>query len=108
MRGNENKPGQPGLWDQPEHRKRAPDLPRRRRTSTPATRDAPSTPSMARPAIDPLWTVDDVAAFLGVPKATIYGWRTAGKGPRGFRVGKHLRWHPRTVFDWSLRLEDGQ
>jgi hypothetical protein len=50
--------------------------------------------------------VDDVSAVLGVPKATIYGWRTAGKGPKGFRVGKHLRWHPRTVFEWSLRLED--
>jgi hypothetical protein len=52
--------------------------------------------------------VDDVSAFLGVPKGTIYGWRTAGKGPKGFRVGKHLRWHPRTVFEWSLRLEDEQ
>ncbi|UMG94386.1 helix-turn-helix domain-containing protein [Nocardioides sp. TF02-7] len=52
--------------------------------------------------------MDDVAAFLGVPKKTIYSWRTAGKGPKGFRVGKYLRWHPRTVHEWSLRQEDDQ
>jgi predicted DNA-binding transcriptional regulator AlpA len=52
--------------------------------------------------------VDDVAVFLGVPKKTIYAWRTAGKGPKGFRVGKHLRWHARTVFAWSLQQEDEQ
>jgi predicted DNA-binding transcriptional regulator AlpA len=52
--------------------------------------------------------VDDVAAFLGVPKKTIYSWRTIGQGPKGFRVGKHLRWHPRTVLEWSMRQEDDQ
>ena len=52
--------------------------------------------------------MDDVSIFLGVPKRTIYAWRTAGKGPKGFRVGKHLRWHPRTVFAWSLQQEDEQ
>lgn len=108
MSGNNNQPGQPGLWDEPRQVRPASDRPRRRRTSTPATTDAPPTPPTARPEADPLWTVDDVSAFLGVPKATIYGWRTAGKGPKGFRVGKHLRWHPRTVFEWSLRMEDEQ
>lgn len=105
MSSNENQPGQPGLWDDPEPNEPAPDPPRRRRTSTPATG---STPPTTRPEVAQLWTVDDLSTFLGVPKATIYGWRTAGKGPKGFRVGKHLRWHPRTVFEWSLRLEDEQ
>lgn len=105
MSSNENQRDQPGLWDDPEPSEPATDRPRRRRMPTPATRDMPPA---ARPEVAQLWTVDDVSVFLGVPKATIYGWRTAGKGPKGFRVGKHLRWHPRTVFEWSLRLEDEQ
>lgn len=28
-----------------------------------------------------LWTVDDVAAYLGVPKQTLYQWRTRGYVP---------------------------
>jgi len=105
MSRNENQPGQPGLWDDPEPSEPATDRPRRRRTFTSVASDTRPT---ARPEVARLWTVDDVSTFLGVPKATIYGWRTAGKGPKGFRVGKHLRWHPRTVFEWSLRLEDEQ
>lgn len=105
MNGNEIQPDQPGLWDEPERSDTASARQRRRRTSTPATSDTPPT---APPEVAQLWTVDDVSAFLGVPKSTVYGWRTAGRGPKGFRVGKHLRWHPRTVFEWSLRLEDEQ
>ena len=44
-----------------------------------------------------LWDIDDVAAYLGVTKQTIYSWRTTGYGPAGFRVGKHLRWKAATV-----------
>lgn len=44
-----------------------------------------------------LWDIDQVSNYLGVPKQTIYGGRTEGKGPKGFRVGKYLRWHARTV-----------
>jgi len=52
-----------------------------------------------------LWGVDDLANYLGVPKQTIYGWRTRGYGPQGFRVGKHLRWRSATVIAWTLGLE---
>ena len=52
-----------------------------------------------------LWTIDEVAAYLGVPKQTIYCWRTSGYGPAGFRVGKHLRWRASTVIAWTLELE---
>ncbi|MGH8936884.1 MAG: DNA-binding protein [Acidimicrobiia bacterium] len=27
-----------------------------------------------------------------MPAATLYQWRYRGEGPRGFRVGKHLRY----------------
>jgi excisionase family DNA binding protein len=52
-----------------------------------------------------LWTVDQVADYLGVPKQTVYCWRTSGYGPVGFRVGKHLRWRASTVIAWTLELE---
>lgn len=55
-----------------------------------------------------LWDIDDVAAYLGVTKQTIYSWRTTGYGPAGFRVGKQLRWRAATVLAWTVRLEEAQ
>lgn len=52
-----------------------------------------------------LWTIEDVANYLGVPKQTVYAWRTSGYGPQGFRVGKHVRWRASTVITWTLGLE---
>ena len=52
-----------------------------------------------------LWTIDQVADYLGVPKQTVYCWRTSGYGPTGFRVGKHVRWRASTVIAWTLELE---
>ncbi len=105
MNSNEN---QPGLWDEPVADQPDPGTSRRRRAAVPAQTVPPLGPPAAPPETDRLWTVDDVSVFLGVPKKTIYAWRTADKGPKGFRVGKHLRWHPRTVFAWSLQQEDEQ
>lgn len=47
-----------------------------------------------------LWNIDDVAAFTGVPKSTLYNWRTRDLGPPAFRLGKHLRFRPRDVRAW--------
>ena len=47
-----------------------------------------------------LWTVQDVADYLGVPVATLYQWRTHGYGPTGRKVGKHLRYKPDDVIAW--------
>jgi predicted DNA-binding transcriptional regulator AlpA len=55
-----------------------------------------------------LWDIDDVANYLGVPKQTIYSWRTTGYGPKGIRIGKHLRWRAATVIGWTLGLEQNQ
>ena len=52
-----------------------------------------------------LWNIDEVANYLNVPKHTIYAWRQTGYGPKGFRVGKYLRWHAATVIQWTLGLE---
>jgi excisionase family DNA binding protein len=40
---------------------------------------------------DALWTIDEVAAYLNVPKGTLYRWWTMGYGPPGKRIGRHLR-----------------
>lgn len=55
-----------------------------------------------------LWDIDDVANYLGVPKQTVYSWRTTGYGPKGIRIGKHLRWRTATVISWTLGLEQDQ
>lgn len=50
---------------------------------------------------------DDVAAFLGVPVTTLYQWRYKGTGPRGLRVGRHLRYRQSDVDAWLSTLDDG-
>ncbi|MEO3938198.1 helix-turn-helix domain-containing protein [Dermatophilaceae bacterium Soc4.6] len=90
-----------GLWDsttRPSESKgqvrSAPDLPTQRPTKHVEYQE--------------LWDIDDLAAYLRVPKQTIYSWRTTGYGPKGIRVGKHLRWRAATVITWTLGLEQGQ
>ncbi|MDA2810373.1 helix-turn-helix domain-containing protein [Nocardiopsis sp. RSe5-2] len=47
-----------------------------------------------------LWTIEQVSAFLGLPKKTLYQWRHKGYGPRSHRVGKHVRYFPEEVRSW--------
>jgi len=54
----------------------------------------------AAPARRPLGTTVEVAAFLGVPIATLHVWRTRKKGPPASRVGKHLRYAWPDVDAW--------
>ncbi len=49
---------------------------------------------------EPLWTVDDVSAYLGVPVATLYQWRHHRAGPPAYKVGRHLRYDPAEVRTW--------
>jgi excisionase family DNA binding protein len=42
---------------------------------------------------DPLWTADEVAAYLRVPLKTVRHWRHMGAGgPLGIRIGNHVRY----------------
>jgi predicted DNA-binding transcriptional regulator AlpA len=56
---------------------------------------------------DRLWTVQDVAEFLGVPAKTLYQWRHDGYGPCGRRVGRYVRYDPCEVRKWFASLSDG-
>ncbi|MBU8649723.1 helix-turn-helix domain-containing protein [Micrococcus luteus] len=58
-----------------------------------------NTPAIARPLTH--LTPQDLAARVGVPVATVYNWRTTGYGPRGFRVGKYLRYRLADVEAWE-------
>lgn len=51
-----------------------------------------------------LLSIEDLSDYLGVPKNTLYQWRTKGYGPAGVRVGKHVRYRPEAVDAWL----DGQ
>lgn len=55
---------------------------------------------MSVQVVPSLWTVQDVATYLGVPVETIYAWRKKRTGPPGARVGKHLRFDPEAVRAW--------
>ncbi len=54
----------------------------------------------------PLWTIEDLSAYLSVPVATIYKWRSMGDAPRAHKIGRYLRWTPADVFDWLERKRD--
>ena len=51
---------------------------------------------MEEPLLDP----QDLADYLKMPVPTIYAWRSRGKGPRGIRVGRHLRFRRIDVDAW--------
>lgn len=53
-----------------------------------------------KPVQDRLWTAEETAAYLQVPKATLYQWRYLGTGPKAGRVGRHLRYDPEDVKAW--------
>ena len=54
--------------------------------------------------VEKLWTLQQLAEFLGVPEATVYQWRSKNYGPRGLRVGKHVRYRPSDVEMWLASL----
>ncbi len=45
-------------------------------------------------------SVQELADFLDIPVKTIYAWRYHGEGPRGFRVGRHVRFRWADVQAW--------
>jgi len=50
---------------------------------------------------------EEVAAELGVPLRTVYAWRSTGRGPRGARFGRHVRFRREDVDAWIEQQFDG-
>jgi excisionase family DNA binding protein len=53
-----------------------------------------------------LMTIVDLSTMLGVPVDTLYGWRHRGEGPRGYRVGRHIRYRRSSVEAWLEEQAD--
>lgn len=49
----------------------------------------------------------DLAEYLKVPIKTIYNWRSDGSGPRGIRVGRHVRFRRTDIEAWLDRNTEG-
>lgn len=56
-----------------------------------------STPSFET---DRLASAQELAAYLGVPVATVYSWRYRQQGPLAIRIGRHLRYRWPDVEAW--------
>ena len=52
-----------------------------------------------------LMTIADLSTMLGVPIDTLYGWRHRGEGPRGYRLGRHVRYRRSSVEAWLEAVE---
>ncbi|WP_063729878.1 helix-turn-helix domain-containing protein [Streptomyces sp. RTd22] len=53
-------------------------------------------------------TPEDLVAMFDLPSVeTVYQWRRKRTGPRGFRVGRHLRFDPVDVRAWVEFLREG-
>ncbi|MEO5664662.1 MAG: helix-turn-helix domain-containing protein [Nocardioides sp.] len=50
-------------------------------------------------------SVQQLAAELHVSAQTIYDLHSQGRGPTGFRVGRHLRFRKSEIEGWLARLE---
>ncbi|MFS3129869.1 helix-turn-helix transcriptional regulator [Nocardioides sp. Bht2] len=56
-------------------------------------------------ALEKALTIQELAAELRVTPQTLYDLRSQGRGPSGFRVGRHLRFRRSEIDAWLARLE---
>jgi len=55
--------------------------------------------------VDGVLSLSELCAQLQVSAQTIYDLRSQGRGPRGFRVGRELRFRISEIDAWLRRLE---
>lgn len=56
-------------------------------------------------ALAPLLSVRELSELLQVSVSTLYEWRVIGQGPRGIKVGGHLRFDPHDVDEWLRKCK---
>ncbi len=49
---------------------------------------------------DDMLAIDEVAAILRTPKATLRYWRHLGIGPHSFRIGRRVFYRAGDVYTW--------
>lgn len=55
--------------------------------------------------LEPVLTLSELADRLHVSVQTLYDLRSHGRGPRGFRVGRELRFRASEIEAWLSRME---
>lgn len=55
---------------------------------------------------DELLSIGQLAAYLGVPVATVYRWRHQRQGPLGYRIGRHVRYRASDIEHWLETQRD--
>jgi excisionase family DNA binding protein len=58
-----------------------------------------------RDALEPVFTITELATELSVSTQALYDLRSKGRGPTGFRVGRQLRFRQSEIDAWLARLE---
>ncbi len=53
-----------------------------------------------------LLSLPQVAEQLSVPLGTLYAWRSRGLGPRGIKIGKHVRVRQADLDAWLEQQAD--
>lgn len=52
-----------------------------------------------------LLSTEELSDLLGVPKSTLENWRSAKKGPKYVKYGRHVRYQRKAVERWLNGLE---
>ena len=58
-----------------------------------------------RPELEELLTLGEVAKIFKVEEGTVRKWRSNREGPKGFRVGKYVRYRRSAVADFIAERE---
>lgn len=67
---------------------------------------SPDSSTAAAPA--DFLTTEELAAYLKVPVPTVRMWRHNGTGPKGVRLGRHVRYRRTDVDRWIEANERAQ
>jgi hypothetical protein len=49
-----------------------------------------------------MWDIDRTSEFLGIPKGTLYQWRSHSRGPRSYKPGNTILYDPHDVRAYLL------
>ena len=60
----------------------------------------PHTVDRRRELIPEMVTTKELAELIGVPVATLNNWRSTGRGPRSFRLGRSVKYLVADVAAW--------
>ncbi len=53
-------------------------------------------------------SLQQIAGEIGVPLASLYNQRSRGVGPRGYRIGRHIRVRRSDLNEWLEKQRDAQ